>query len=89
MTTPIDLPSVRDNLRQLIAEILYCETTDIEDNAAFRDLGLDSVLIVELMSKVNDIYGLAEKAETAHACPTLNQLSAHVAAKAGCEKLTM
>jgi acyl carrier protein len=89
MTMPVDVPSVRDNLRQLIAEILYCEPADIEGDATFRDLGLDSVLIVELISKINSAYGLAEKSELAYTYPTLNQLSAHVAANAGSAEFTM
>ena len=81
MTIDATLLTVRDTLRAQLAEILYCEPTEIGDNTVFQDIGLDSVLSVELIASVNAIYGLQEKAQTVRDNGTLNQLAYHITTK--------
>ncbi|MEU3520612.1 acyl carrier protein [Streptomyces sp. NPDC006654] len=70
---------VREVLRAHLAEVLYCEPEEVEDDTAFEDLGLDSVLGAELTALINSRYGLSEKVETLYQNPTLTLLAEHVA----------
>lgn len=78
MTTLVSADSIRDELRPHLAGILYCEIEEIDDDTTFADLGLDSVLGVELVAFVNTKYGLEEILDTVYDHPTVNRLSAYV-----------
>jgi acyl carrier protein len=78
MTVPVNASSIREDLRTHLADVLYCDTGEIDDDATFKDLGLDSVLGVELVSVINTRYGLAETIDAVYEHPTLARLSGHV-----------
>ena len=70
--------NVYDELRELLAEILYTDPEDIVDNTSFLDLGMDSVLGVEFMSAVSAKYGLQERVGALYLHPNLKALAAYV-----------
>ncbi|MGW3135039.1 acyl carrier protein [Streptomyces sp. NPDC001139] len=72
---------IRSHLRGQVADLLYCEPDEIDDDADFQELGLDSVLGVELTAVINDVHGLEERAEVIRTHPTLNQLANYVVEK--------
>ncbi|MFF0380013.1 acyl carrier protein [Actinoplanes missouriensis] len=81
MTVSPDPAAVREELRAHLAEVLYLEPDDIADDAGFADLGLDSVLGVELIALINSRYGLAELVEEAYRQGTLANLAEYVCAR--------
>jgi acyl transferase domain-containing protein len=68
-------------LREELARTLYSEPADIDDEATFNTLGLDSVLGVEFVAFINDRYGLDEKAGVLYDQPTVHALARYVAAR--------
>lgn len=79
MTVPVNVESIRTELREHLAGILYCELAEIDDDATFTELGLDSVLGVELVTLVNARYGTEETVDSVYDHPTVNRLAAHLA----------
>jgi acyl carrier protein len=82
MTEPLNPTTVRDELRTHLADVLYVEPGEVADDASFTDLGLDSVLGVELIALINGRYGLAEMVEVVYEHDTLAKLADHVCARA-------
>jgi len=78
VASPINAASILGDLRTHLADVLYVEIGDIEDDATFKELGLDSVLGVELISVLNGKYGLQEKIEAVHDHPTARRLADHL-----------
>ncbi|MET8944896.1 acyl carrier protein [Streptomyces sp. NPDC004542] len=74
---------VDDVLRRELARILCCEPWDIDADAAFHLLGLDSILGAEFVAVVNRTYGLDERAVTLYDHPSLNAMAAYVASRTG------
>ncbi|WP_151483689.1 acyl carrier protein [Streptomyces albicerus] len=74
---------VVDVLRTELARILCCEPWDIDADAAFHLLGLDSILGAEFVAVVNRTYGLDERAVTLYDHPSLNAMAAYVASRTG------
>lgn len=79
---PIALQEIQDVLRRHIAEVLYCDPGEIEDDASFSDLGLDSILGAELTAVINKEYAIQTDIEVIHQHPTVERLAAYVAANA-------
>ncbi|MEV0083432.1 acyl carrier protein [Saccharopolyspora sp. NPDC050642] len=82
MPVSLDAATIRDELRSHLAEVLYVEVAEVEDDATFQDLGLDSVLGVELVSVINAKYGLSEVVDAVFDHPTLNELADYVRERA-------
>ena len=74
---------VVDVLRKALAQILCCEPWDIDADAAFNLLGLDSILGAEFVAVVNRAYNLDERAVTLYDHPSLNAMAAYVASRTG------
>ncbi|MFI0982626.1 acyl carrier protein [Streptomyces sp. NPDC021093] len=74
---------VLETLREQLAEILYCDVWDIDADATFSSLGLDSILAVELIAFLNHTYGMNEKPGVLYDRPNLTSLAAyaHVSAR--------
>ncbi|MFI7011808.1 beta-ketoacyl synthase N-terminal-like domain-containing protein [Streptomyces sp. NPDC050145] len=83
-TTPADgtrSAAVLETLREQLAETLYCDVWDVDVDATFNALGLDSILGVEFVAFLNNAYGLDEKAGVLYDHPSLTALAAHIAAR--------
>jgi amino acid adenylation domain-containing protein len=71
-----ELAHVREQLRRLVAATLYLKEVQIQDDKKFAELGLDSILAVELVKKVNAELGLNLSSATLYSYPTIRQLAA-------------
>ena len=72
------LATVTRTLRKLLAHELQLSESEIDDEAQFVDLGLDSIVGVTWVRKINETYGLEIEATKVYSHPTLTQLSRHV-----------
>lgn len=66
-------------LHRKLAEVLYCDENEIDSDEAFSQLGLDSVLGVELTTFLNRLYGVGLKADALYDYSTPKALASHVA----------
>lgn len=80
MPTPTTEQEIQDVLRRHIAEMLYCQPEEIEHDASFSDLGLDSILSAELTAAIKNEYSIQPDIEVIHQYPTLERLAAYVSA---------
>jgi acyl transferase domain-containing protein/enoyl-CoA hydratase/carnithine racemase/acyl carrier protein len=72
------LSSIISTLKRLLASELQMSEKDIDDQAPFIDLGLDSVSGVSWIRKVNATYGTSIEATKVYSHPALAQLGVHV-----------
>ncbi|MEU1651360.1 beta-ketoacyl synthase N-terminal-like domain-containing protein [Streptomyces pristinaespiralis] len=73
--------AVLETLREQLAQTLYCDVWDIDTDATFNSLGLDSILGVEFVAFLNNAYGLDEKAGVLYDHPSLAALAAHITSR--------
>jgi acyl carrier protein len=78
----VSASSIREDLRTQLADVLYCEVAEVTDDATFKDLGLDSVLGVELISVINTKYGLSVRIDAVYEHPTVTLLAEYVCGRA-------
>jgi acyl transferase domain-containing protein/enoyl-CoA hydratase/carnithine racemase/acyl carrier protein len=71
------------NLKRLLAEELHMAEHEIDEDAQFVDLGLDSITGVTWVRKINAEYGTNVAAIQVYSHPTLNQLAGFVRGEAG------
>ncbi len=74
--------AVAVTLRKLLATELQMPESDIDENAPFVDLGLDSILSVTWVKKINETYRTSIEAARVYSHPTLAQLSRYVTEQA-------
>ncbi|SOC15856.1 SDR family NAD(P)-dependent oxidoreductase [Stappia indica] len=70
---------IRERLVASLAEDLMIDVGDIRDDAGFLELGLDSILAVTWIRKLNALFGIELPATVVYAHPTVGALAAHVA----------
>ncbi len=73
--------AVQAAIRRIVADALYVEPDALDETAGFGDLGLDSILAVEVVKAINDRFGAGLEAARLYDHPTLAALAAHVAAR--------
>jgi acyl transferase domain-containing protein/enoyl-CoA hydratase/carnithine racemase/acyl carrier protein/SAM-dependent methyltransferase len=78
MATNEVLPAVVATLRTLLASELQIAESDLDENAQFIDLGLDSITGVTWIRKINQQYQTSIEATKVYSYPTLTQLGRHV-----------
>jgi acyl carrier protein len=64
-TTPQDKPLAapsRDDIMALVAEVLCVEKEELDPNITFADLGVDSVLSVEVTARLREEFGVPLRA---------------------------
>ncbi|HXH41802.1 MAG TPA: polyketide synthase, partial [Thermoanaerobaculia bacterium] len=76
------LRSVTASIRTLLANELQMNESDVDENVQFIDLGVDSVVGVTLLRKVNEKYRTSIEATKIYSYPTLAQLARYVKAQA-------
>src|SRR4029077_7014377 len=83
-TTPAAIPasSIVDVLKKMLAQELFLEPEEVDDDTPFIDLGLDSITGVTWIRKINAHYGIEIEATKVYSHPTLRQLSSLVAGEA-------
>ncbi|MBV9083652.1 MAG: SDR family NAD(P)-dependent oxidoreductase, partial [Acidobacteriaceae bacterium] len=67
--------AIKDKLRSMLAAALYMESSLIDDSTSFSELGLDSILAVELVEQLNNEFGTKFKATRLYDYSNLNELS--------------
>ena len=70
---------VRGQLIATLAEDLMIDPVEIRDGAGFLDLGLDSILAVTWIRRLNNVFGTTLPATVIYAHPTVGALVSHVA----------
>ena len=73
-----DIAALTASLKQMLADELRMEESDIGEDEQFVDLGLDSITGVTWIRRVNEVYGTAIEAIKVYSYPTLAQLAALV-----------
>jgi acyl transferase domain-containing protein/acyl carrier protein/SAM-dependent methyltransferase len=77
--TPVEtgtrLASIVETLTASLAETLFLERDELDTNQQFVDLGLDSVLGVEWIQKVNQMYGITLMATKVYEYPSIRELA--------------
>ena len=72
------LRGVTGSLRKLLANELQMEESEIDEDMEFVELGLDSIIGVTWVRKINERYQTAIEATKVYSYPTLRQLSRYV-----------
>jgi len=76
--TAVMISDVVVSLKRLLARELHLEEHEVDENAQYTDLGLDSITGVTWIRKVNEKYGLSLDATIVYSYPTLAKLGRHV-----------
>jgi acyl transferase domain-containing protein len=77
--SPADTQRIRAALIQQLAKVLYLNAQDIDATTPFQELGMDSILGVEFINKLNQSLGLGLKAAELYAHPSAESLAAYLA----------
>ncbi|WP_166923294.1 SDR family NAD(P)-dependent oxidoreductase [Flavobacterium poyangense] len=70
--------TIQKELLTLISELLYLEESEISDTQTFVTLGLDSILGVELVKKINKKWQLSMPTSQIYSYPCLVELSDYI-----------
>jgi acyl transferase domain-containing protein len=71
-------PSLINYLKEVLAEVLHTDSSQIDRDKPFVDLGLDSILSLEFVKKLNGEFELDIKVSRLYDYPTLNELAEHL-----------
>ncbi|WP_424100297.1 SDR family NAD(P)-dependent oxidoreductase [Moorena producens] len=74
-----DVTQIRETLKESLADALYADISEIEEDKKFVDLGLDSIVGVEWITNINKIYNLNIKATKVYDYPTLQYFAKYIA----------
>ncbi|MDY7006756.1 MAG: beta-ketoacyl synthase N-terminal-like domain-containing protein [Cyanobacteriota bacterium] len=74
-----DVTQIRETLKESLADVLYVDLSEIEEEKKFVDLGLDSIVGVEWITEINQTYNLNIKATKLYDYPTLLDLAKYIA----------
>lgn len=77
----VDLAEIKETLKQSLAEALYADISEIEEDKSFVDLGLDSIVGVEWITSMNAMYNLKMKATKLYDYPTLLDLAHYISSE--------
>ncbi|NVO12145.1 MAG: polyketide synthase of type I, partial [Bacteroidales bacterium] len=72
------LPAVIANVKKFLAEELLMQEQEIDENVQFVDLGLDSIVGVSLIRKINEKYKTSIEATKIYSYSTVSQLGRYV-----------
>lgn len=67
-----------DELKNILAELLYLEKEEVSSTDTFVSLGLDSILGVEFVKKINKEFGTQCPTSLLYSYPTLSELYANL-----------
>ena len=73
-----DSDEISNSLRKSLAAVLYLEESEIDVYEKFVDLGLDSVVGVEWVSKINEEFSIELEATRLYDYPSLKLLSEYI-----------
>ncbi|MFZ1181539.1 MAG: beta-ketoacyl synthase N-terminal-like domain-containing protein, partial [Herbaspirillum sp.] len=70
--------AVQTRVREIAASVLYLAPSALPGDAAFSELGLDSVRIIEFVALISEAFGVDLAPSVAFDYPTIAALSAHL-----------
>ncbi|MBL6449565.1 SDR family NAD(P)-dependent oxidoreductase [Fulvivirga sp. 29W222] len=71
-------PAILASLKSMLAQELHMEESDIDEDSQFVDLGLDSIIGVTWIRKINEKYKISINATKVYSYPNLKQFSSYV-----------
>lgn len=71
-------PSILHILSESLAEELFMEATEIDEEAKFVDIGMDSITAVTWMRKINQLFGSSLPATDVYKYPTLSDFTCNI-----------
>jgi probable biosynthetic protein (TIGR04098 family) len=74
----MELTAIASKLSDAVCDILYLDRKELNVNASFIEMGLDSILGMELIKKVNGIFNTGIKTSKIYDHPSVAELSAYV-----------
>ncbi len=74
---------VKAALTEMVADALYLDCAGIDEETSFTELGLDSILAVELVKKINERFGIDLRATRLYDYTNIRDLSAYLAGAGG------
>jgi len=83
-SVPEKMPEMNEllsTLRTSLAEALYLDVSEIDDDVAFTEMGLDSIVGVEWMKKVNNTFDLTLNATSVYDYPNLRDFLGFIQAE--------
>lgn len=78
---------VKETIIEIITEILGLTSEEISYERKLQDYGLDSIVGVEMVGRLNKIYGLNLHKTAVYSYPTINQLTEYVLTALNDEKM--
>lgn len=76
-------PNIQKELVTLLTDLLYLEEGEVDDTQTFVALGLDSILGVELVKKINNKWKLSIPTSQIYSYPTVLELSNYISLSLG------
>lgn len=67
------------SIKKILADVLYMEESKVDESKPFIDLGLDSILGVEFVNKVNKEFHLEVKATRIYDYPSVEEFAEYIA----------
>ena len=77
------LNMLAQKLRHIVAAVIEVEAEKINPDCAYVDMGVDSILALEIISQANRELGVALRTTAVFDHATVNKLAAHIAAQQG------
>ena len=71
----MNIQQLRDRLSAITAEVLEVEVVELDANETFSDLGIDSIIGVELVAKINASFGVRLEATVVYDYPSIATLA--------------
>jgi probable biosynthetic protein (TIGR04098 family) len=71
--------TIQKELLTVVSDLLYLEECEIDERQTFVALGLDSILGVELVKKINKKWMLSMPASQIYSYPNISELSSYIA----------
>ncbi|MBD3314401.1 MAG: hypothetical protein GF344_01325, partial [Chitinivibrionales bacterium] len=83
------LNEIEEKLKKSLSDALFMQPNDIDIYKSFTDLGLDSIIGVEWIKKVNESYGIDIPATRVYDYKNINEFASYLAEKLGGTKSIM
>lgn len=77
-TPELNLHTIEQDLQMLVGEVLYLDKGEVETRKKFIDMGMDSVIGMELVNKLNQRYSLKISATRLYDYPNIVELAKYV-----------
>ncbi|MEV0251089.1 acyl carrier protein [Nocardia sp. NPDC050712] len=76
--TPVGAADLADQVRTVVAEVLWLSAADIDGATALIDYGLDSPTSIDLTVRLEDVFDIAIPEDVAIGLETVDQIVAYV-----------